>query len=105
LTSGIWSSAARLKLPFKQLSEKDQGGRSVWESRLADKNSLANCGLIAGFIEIVPRQRQGFWLDITLGLGRLWAQKTGSLIRPVDSQINLRRSDGHRLCGEVNHAP
>jgi uncharacterized protein YidB (DUF937 family) len=46
---------------------------SVPGERIADKNFLANYGLIAGFIgsKIVQRQRQGFWLDITLGLGGL----------------------------------
>jgi hypothetical protein len=46
--------------------------------------------LLAGPIEIVIRHPQGFWLDITLGLGGLWGAGNGLANRPADSQISMR---------------
>jgi hypothetical protein len=78
-------------------SEPDSAGRrSVWDTGIANKSSLAHCGLLAGPIEIVHRQPQGFWLDITLGLGGLWARrrrarKFGQLIAKSACAANSHR--------------
>jgi len=42
----------------------------------AEGGESPNCVYVFIGSKIVQRQRQGFWLDITLGLGGLWAQKT-----------------------------